>query len=984
MTALETGQDDDLSRYPFGETFGDDAEVDAAFSSFFSAYMRLCSRLFSVDVNLLNRTRREEHYAYPLLSEKHMYHLHSILRTEKTPLFHLLRKQHGIDVHDLSSRLHMDFLLANGAQNLLRLSEETFHNIPTTLQNHLGMYTCQILSTLGWTVCRLSDAHSDINPGEYYSGTLSFFWKYTEDLQDTTRVTDAAVAREMILCFSSLIQEISQWDDGVSRTLADELLSTGTPKSPTTSSPVDGQVDSDTHDYTQYLEFLPVMNSNTWKFKLLRRYIVKGKMELRLMSIIFMDEALLKLYHEYNDSNSTDKHPVLRHLADVLIQGRVVDYIMSVDSHPQLISRSGNVPGFLLVTDRWSDSQADSIWNIVSLSPDPRMVTATMTMLRSITNHMKPTDHLYFCMKLYDLPVANYTSDMLCFLRELTAKLLDRRAAVDWSLRGENARPWNVCVRLLQHTAPRCDATKHDSEINADVDEQLHLMARLIPESDQRSIFAHCLKEIATRSDRATGSVRIITILGALLNASFLRQDVDMARQVVEELPSFIEAENKATPHHYQLLALQNRLDLLKLLICETGDMIPQHLYTMLWDHLVGPQALSNQARDAAWVQLLQSTKDTPDNEFCRQLISRYVPNLDPKYFTPSLYNFVANYTFPLHRKIVQIDGVEHSLLQIPGGDLLWSLALFSPPGTIEESSAHDLAVRYTQIPQSGEIALSDVEFAHVELVERCFKELRSSFQTLREGSDRSRQDSQIRFSRVLMFLKKMLELVRQRPEFNRGRRADSKVESMDIDIPAADAITIRYQVGNDRKSIDLAPDRTVADLHRVLCQLTECSKINLFAAGQKLDTIKRADEKIVDANIDGQLLVQPLQRQETMQAISTPVAGCSEFETELVKHFDEMFAWLDADNMTDQLVSLQVFDFKRPMLTTKLFDFLTLFPYRSNLTNIVAADNATFENLFPCGKVFQARYAVQAIHNKLKEQLRSVSHISLQRHTSH
>ena len=39
-----------------------------------------------------------------------------------------------------------------------------------------------------------------------------------------------------------------------------------------------------------------------------------------------------------------------------------------------------------------------------------------------------------------------------------------------------------------------------------------------------------------------------------------------------------------------------------------------------------------------------------------------------------------------------------------------------------------------------------------------------------------------------------------------------------------------------------------------------------------------------------------------------------------------------------------------------------------------MAAGNATYENLFPSGKLFQARYAVQGIHSKLKDQLREVS----------
>jgi ubiquitin carboxyl-terminal hydrolase 34 len=277
---------------------------------------------------------------------------------------------------------------------------------------------------------------------------------------------------------------------------------------------------------------------------------------------------------------------------------------------------------------------------------------------------------------------------------------------------------------------------------------------------------------------------------------------------------------------------------------------------------------------------------------------------MDPSYFTPGLYSFVASYKFPLSRKTVQIDGVEQLLLQIPGSDLLWSLALSSPPGTIEEKAAHDLAVRYTQIPQSPEIFLSDVETAHVELVERCMNELRSAFEALHETPSQNGQESELRFSRMLMFLIKMLGLVRQKAEFNRGRRADSKVESIDMSSPPDNAITIRYQVENDRQSLQIPSDRTIADLHHTLCQATKCSKIKVYAGGQQLDVTGRADQTLADAQIRGQLLVQIIQRDETARMISAPVAGCSEFETNLVKHFDEMFAWLDVDHAPNQLVS--------------------------------------------------------------------------------
>jgi ubiquitin carboxyl-terminal hydrolase 34 len=972
MTALNAGQDDDMTRYPFGEQFGDDLAVDEVFSNFLSAYMRLCSHLFLVDVHMLSCQRPDEHYSSPLLSEKHLRHLLTILRTEKEPVFHLLRKEHAINLHEMSDRLHTDFLTVNGAQNLLRLADEAFHKVPPIVQTHIATYTSQVLGTLGWTICRFPHASSGIDPAEYYRGTLLFFRKYTEDLQEPAKVTDANVARDMIMFFSDLIQEICQWDEQLAKDLADELLDFDDPESPTSSS-VDTDTIANQNDYRQYPDILPVLIANAWKFRLLRKYIVKGRMELRVMSIFLMDKALVELHREYSAIEPLNKHPVLRYLADVLLRGRVVDYIISVDSHPQLISRSGNIVGFLVVTDRWLDRQADAVWNTVSNSPDPRVVAATMTMLRNIIGLMGPSDHLYLCLKIHSLSVESFTLDILRFLRELTTKLLNRHPPVDWSLRNDTARPWNVCVRLLQDTAPRNGVSKHELDLHAEADDQLRSLANEIPERDQHNIYRQCLEHIAQGSDAATGSVRIVYILSSFGDVTFLEQNVDMARQILEELSSFVKTESKRGLHRYQLSALQYRLELLAFLVSRVGHIVPEDLYRELWDHVVGMYALSDRARDVAWAQLSEAIRSSPDNDFCRKLVSNYVSVMDPQHYTSGLYDFVASYNFPITRKFVLVDDEEHTLLQIPGSNLLWSLALLSPQGTIEERASRLLATRYSQIIQNGEVTVSEVEAAHVELVEQCMKELRSAFNVLREGPEQSKQSSRDRFGRVLMFQRQMLESVRQKPEFNRGRRADSKVESMDTEVPAADAVTIKYQCANDRQSLLIAPDNTVEDLYRRLCHATGCTRINIFANGQKVKIGQSADQKISDANFAGQLLVQRVEDVETARSVSAPVAGSSEFETHLVKHFDEMFDWLDTDEVTSQMVSLFSSQMDQPN-RDQLFDFLIIFPYRNAITDSVVTGKATSDDLFPPGKFFKSKYAAQAMHSKLKDQIRSVS----------
>ncbi|KAH7374400.1 hypothetical protein BKA66DRAFT_174381 [Pyrenochaeta sp. MPI-SDFR-AT-0127] len=933
--------------------------------------MRLVSFLLLADIHLLSRPRSEDVYPLPLLSHKHIRHLHAILRAEKAPVFHLLHKEYAADTREMSIRLNKDFLLAGGAQNLLKLADEAFHQVPIHMQNVIATFASQIFSVLGWSIFEFPGMYGYENRSEYYRGVLLFFHKYSGDLSDLGKTTDSGVARDLIQYFSTLLSELCQWDQDIAAELADKFLDFKDPESPTVSSSTGDLASSTPDEYRQDPQSFPALVSNAWKFKLLRKYVVKGKMDLRVMSIATMDSALVEIWREYSNIDPTCKHPVMQHLADFLLHGQVVDYIISVDSHPQLISRSGNIVGFLVVTHRWSDSQADAIWKTVSTNPDPRVVAATMTMLRGITNLMCASDHLYLCLKLHDLPIDRYTLDILRFLRDVTGKLMDRVPPVDYSMRDPNSRPWNVCIRMLRETAPSRESDKNLFDLHNEASDQLRPLANVVSPDERHIIYQKCAQHIADRTQEATGSFKAIYLLATSSHSSdgfFFQQNEALTRQILAEIPSFVETESKTEPYPSQLLALRYRVEFLALMICRAGSAIPSDLHQELWDYLVGKNALSNAARDLAWMQLLQTIKIFPDNDFCNQLMTLYVPTLEAQLYTTGLFEVVANYNFPTTRRLVTTEEGEKSLLQIPGADTLWSMVLSSPPGTIEDRAARLLAARYVQISEAEGISLAEVETAHVALVDKCILEVRSASKALRtKPSDQAsatsmgvtlsgvaQQDNEVRFGRVLLFQKLLLEYIRQKPELNRTRRADSKVD--ETDIPYGDAITIKYQCGNDRQTVMMASDHTLEDLYRRLCHATGFTKINLFAKGQRLNVSNRATQKLSDTDFGGQLLIQRAEGAEITRSSSGPIAGSSVFETTVVKYFDELFALMDSNDT----------------LSESLFEFLSFFPARNTFADSVMTGVASSESLFPAGRFFQARYAAQALQSRLREQIQS------------
>ncbi|XP_014552095.1 hypothetical protein COCVIDRAFT_30480 [Bipolaris victoriae FI3] len=947
-----------------------DHRVGDAFYSFLSAYVRTSSFLLLVDALLISQPRPDDIYPLPLISQKHLRHLHTILRSDKAPAYHMVSKEYSVDIRKMVLRLQQDFMAANGAQNLLRLANDAILQVPIGTQNHIAVFTSPVLVALGSSIFCSAIPSSAHDRTEFSRSTLLFLEKYMDDLFNLNRTAEANIARDLVQHFHALLFELCLWDKDIEADLVARFLDFRDPDSPTTSSPTEINPRTEQQDeYCQDHGSLAALVANAWKFKILRKYLMKGKMDLRVMSIGMMDSGLVEIFKQYSDNDTVPNHPVMNYLSDFLIDGKVVEYIISVDSHPQILQRSGNIIGFLVVNHRWTDSQADSIWKTIATNPDPRVVSATLTMMRAILHLMKVTDHLYLCIKLYELPISRYTINMLRFLHELSVKVVERATVEDYATRDRRAKPWNVCVRVICDTASQKETDKELLDLHNEAIEHLRGLAPHVPLDERLAIYRECADHISNHSERATGSVKVIYTLASSLRTGdgfFFQQNQDVTSKILEEIPWLVEMEKNAEPSAYQPLALRYRLELLALMICRAGSAMPAELFPTLWDHTVGSHAISNNARDWAWAQLFQTIKLIPDNEYCKQLVSSYLSKMEACFYTPGMFEFVANYNFPTVRELVATDDGVKTVLQIPGADLLWSMVLYSPEGSVEDRAARLLASRYVHINEAEGVTLADVEAAHVALVEKCMHEIRDACKTVRESysentiptvSDTIRHEKEGRCRRIILFQKLLLERLRQKPEFNRAKRADSKIDEMDI--PYGDAITIRFQCANgDRQAVSMGPDHTVDDLYRRLCYVSGYTKLNLFAKGHRVDVAAQAEEKLSDVDFGGQLLLQKAPEAKITRPLSGSAAGSSVFESTVTKYFDELFSLMDSNDTISQL----------------LFDYLSFFPARNNIPDSVMTDAASSEGLFPPGKFFQARYAALALQAKLREQIRNKS----------
>lgn len=818
-------------------------------------------------------------------------------------------------------RLFNDFVEApvNGHEHLFAFTEAVCNKVCAHEKSYIALFVTQLWSTMGRYLCELPGLEVIDRP-RFYRNVLQYFRSYNVDLQAPGKVVDVGIARDLLFHFATLLTELCQWDDAIASELAKEMLPLGRPSD-------NGATDSRFLPFSQDLANRPTLVGNAWKFKLLKKYVVKGRMELRVTSIGAMDSALVDIWKEYNNAGQGDLHPVMQYLAEFLLHEQVIDYIISVDSHPQLITRSGNIVGFLVVTRLYSERQTDAIWHTVAHSQDPRVVSATLTMMRTIINLMDSAELLYLCTKLYSLPIESYGLETLRFLSEVSDKL---RLKFDdeWSNVDHKARPWSVAIRIMRDTSPSKESTKLTMNLHHEACELLRQMCDNIGIEERHRIYSECATHIANRSPKATGSVRAVLILSSqqenrllLTNREghFFEQHPDITRTILEELCAFVQTDYQQGPLYQE--ALEVRLDLLRFLGMWAAEAIPIDLYRDIWDHVVGKYAMSNAMRDRAWPRFSEIVKRQPSNEFCKHLITSYVPELEPEYYTAGMFHFVASYNFPTTRQVIATDEGDKELLQIRGADLLWRMVLDAPEGTIEDQAAKLLASRYVEVGGDLDVTLEEVEDAHIALVQKCTAELLSAYQNLRSGtnersgeaeenmdvvlSDSARQQTELRFCRILLFEKLLLVTIRTKPEFSRPTDSDLLVVPPEPVIP--NAIEIKYTTthGSGKRALFISAESTVQDLETRICNAIGFTSVRLFNRGRKLNTPENAQEKLANLDLtrDRYILVQTVAGSEMRQPVPDNQAGCSVFETTVMDHFEELFAWMDSDDQISAVV---------------------------------------------------------------------------------
>jgi ubiquitin carboxyl-terminal hydrolase 34 len=662
-------------------------------------------------------------------------------------------------------------------------------------------------------------------------------------------------------------------------------------------------------------KYLPKIISLEWKFTILKRLITSAQMQLRVVGVTTMCGDLLSL-HGAHKGNDPSQDPILLYFADFVIRNKIVEYLVGIASHPEIINESNNILGFLIVTNTFKQSQASTIWQTVTTSQDPRVVEAILRMLKRCLNLQKYEDLLFLCGKVKSLPIEAFTSTMRDFCEELFRTLVNK-AACD-GIQYVDAPPYELCVRLIREsstTTPESPVGYPDIQ-NFAAGRFRDLLAHGPNGQIREEIYLDCISDVSDRTATAPGS---ICVINALLRQNMgtdlhtLTTEHGLTQLVIQELESTIaEDRHSSNPSIRNSPASQARRELLlTIIIYEPGTISPE-LGTKLWNLLVGSESRSVIDRNTWWQILNSAMKKSPsENVFITACFKDHLPTLPPDCFTIGALDFakeaIASWLEASSQDSVDEDREFESLAL----EQLWRMILTAPPNTIDAQAIHILVEVYVESGLILSLPRAKARSIHLALVDRCLKQLAGAATKLKSfdqnsvsngeekgmvlvASENEFQEQEMIFARSLAVLREFLKTYQTKPQF-----ATPKSRSPLSDASSAlegDPLEVRFQSFDGDKhtevmSLTLGKRNTAAFLFASLQKATGFKNFKVFYGGKGFDP-DEVDlcKSLEELNFNGLVLVQ---RRDEEDGPGHTSGSKTSLELEVTKHLDELWSYL-------------------------------------------------------------------------------------------
>lgn len=987
----------------FGPSGARSDELPIVLETFFRAQIRVANLLVQVDSYMINANHASGNgVEIRPLSWRHLFAINKLFvevrnQDEQDYLPSVLQDRYGLQVDLLRMSVELEFINLGGFQNLTDFACAIINHFPKE-EKKFGTCLSHAVELAG-ALSRHLPAHllkwgntihqSPQSLAQPLSGLFKAVGEQLENSIDKQQDPLNSEVRKPIVEGLTLVLHAAITLDA---TLADkfmrQFLNRTTPLT------------------SQHPDVVPLL----WKIKLTKRYISKGRMDLRIQGIDIMQSSLIVFFQGHrNDDNQRESLRVehvselLEFVADVLLEEKITEYLVGVESHPQLIMRGYNAVGFLAVTNKFNSTQADLVWKSVVTSQDPRVVDAILFMLEQLTRQLTDFDEdVYFCKKLLESSLPATSSRACSFYTTFLEVLRNeyKSLPVDYHVSKEHYEssilPLRLCLCLMQKFSPTSTQGSSATGLYGDALNTLsHLSALTVP-TVRKDLYAKCMESLKTnmessRNESDSAPAYIHAMLGMIKDnpddLKYLAVDVKVLPTLIDEFCAYVSRSRSPTQgsdNDRISQALEPRLDLIFKVVMLDNQTVEEERTKKFWDHLVGSAALNHTARDVGWRVLAAfASVNKGINPFLERCYADFLSpaELKPEHFTQYFFIFVIN--IAKYKIVSECEGPlgvlqDGDALDIPGIELLWRAILTADRNAGEESAMEFLASVYLDSHWPQKITSGSLRATQIALVNNCLIELKKAHQQLRSPHDadiaagktdetvqRRSSQAELTFLRTLNILSRVLINIRK---LQKSRSTSPMDVQSTTEKPSFRGKEVRvrcsfYKTGAGsgiiQKDIYIGEDDTALQLHRRIVRIAselDMASYKIIWSGRILGLLLRPRETLKDMKLTNitSFIVKEGQGTHDHHAVRvTPSKhGRTAFEEQITSNFQEFYALMDADDA----------------ISEAMFDFFSNFPKFESIKTLVQSKEALLNQIFPSGQMYKIQYSFQCLTEVLQD----------------
>ncbi|EXJ89268.1 hypothetical protein A1O3_02334 [Capronia epimyces CBS 606.96] len=747
-----------------------------------------------------------------------------------------------------------------------------------------------------------------------------------------------------------------------------------------------GFADSDLTD-------LPSTMPHAWKFKTLRKFVTNGRMELRVYGVDVMSNDLIQIYREHilGKPPPPTANPLIRFLVKFIDENQLVDYIVGVDSHPQIIRRAPNIVGFLCVSGTYTESHTDMIWKTIVESQDPNTVHEVFNLLQQCF-HVYDIHALYYiCRKLLEYPFQRLDIHALNFIITVFDNLKGHLGSAPLqSTIVTTPISRQLCIRLLREASKEENIPlEHAVYIRREFPQQMINLLALgraeateatVDEDERTTLFRDAASNIEAHNDESTGDVQVLTcLLKMLTKGTILKlvQKFELSTLLVADFVHLYERYRIASERNEPLSAFEvmyeTRSSLLYHLIALAPETFSDDMVGSLWSSLFAAHQLSASIRAGAWETLNFAMRPRQETAFLDLVIDKYLQTLRPQDYSERVLDFIKASVYYTVRRSPQAPQESGDVVIVPGIERLWKVMLEAPPNTVENEATDYIIKQYLDNPLVTRCSKAAVNATHSSLVDRCVQQVIASASKLKSYTDgtMSGEDEpmviiasedeiraeELRFDRSLLFLRKFLEGMKSRPRYSpvpgqheqgMPEYQDRKGEYVELNVQIYGS---KY-VSNNMQKLAVGSENTGDELFKYLSNASGFTEFTVYHYGRQIP-LKGRSSTIAELKLSRGLLILNKTANSLETVPTRPARATSPVDNKIMHHFDDLYDLLDADER----------------LSREVYSFLSLFSAQNEVVRIVRSRERLPTDLLPPNKPFKLLYCARALRSCIEDE---------------